>query len=63
MLVGGVGADLGPELVLQTPLGFLEALRAASRNRPSISLALGFELALGLAEPRPPTFAGAQLLG
>jgi len=63
MLVGGVGADLGPELFLQTSLCFLEALRAAPRNRPSLPLALGFELALGLAQPRPPTFAGAQLLG
>ena len=34
----------------------------ATRNRPRLLRALLFKLALGLAQPRPATFAGAQLL-
>ena len=63
MLVGAVGAHLAPQLLVQAPLGFLEALAAAARHRPRLLRALLFELALGFAQPRPPPFAGAQLLG
>ena len=63
VLVGAVGAHLGPQLFIQAPLGFLEALAAAARHRPRLLRALLFELALGFAQPRPPTLAGAQLLG
>jgi hypothetical protein len=62
-LVGGVGADLGPELFFQAPLGFLEPLRAAARDRPRLLLALSLELTLGFAQPRAPSLAGAQLRG
>ena len=63
VLVGAVGAHLGPQLLVQAPLGLLEALAAAARNRPRLLRALLFELALGLAQPRPAALAGAQLLG
>ena len=62
-LVGAVGAHLAPQLFIQPPLGFLETLAAAARHRPRLLRALLFELALGFAQPRPPTLAGAQLLG
>src|SRR3954462_2503489 len=32
-LIGGVGADLRPELLIQTPLGFLDALGPLTRDR------------------------------
>ena len=63
VLVGAVGAHLGPQLLVQAPLGFLEALAAVARNRPRLLRALLFELALGFAQPRPTALAGAQLLG
>ena len=63
MLVGAVGAHLGPQLLVQAPLGFLQALAAAARHRPRLLRALLLELALGLAQPRPPPFPGAKLLG
>ena len=61
-LVGAVRAHLGPQLLIEAPLGFLETLAAATRNRPRLLGAMLLQLALGLAQPRPP-FPGAQLLG
>jgi hypothetical protein len=63
VLVGAVGAQLAPQLLIQAPLGLLQALRATPRNRPRLLRALLLELALGLAQPRPAALAGAQLLG
>ncbi len=63
VLVGAVGAQLAPQLLVQAPLGFLEPLGTAARHRPRLLSALRFELALGFAQPRPTTLAGAQLLG
>ena len=62
-LIGLVGANLGPQFFVEAALGFLEALGAVARNRPGLLGALLFEAALGLAQPRAPALAGAQLLG
>src|SRR4051812_19264413 len=58
-LIGTVRAHLRPQLLIKAALGFLEALGAASRTRPRPPSALLFESALGLAQPGPPTLAGA----
>lgn len=62
-LIGRVGLQLCPLLLVQAPLGLLQALAAIARNRPGLLCALRLELALGLAQPRPPALAGTQLLG
>jgi hypothetical protein len=63
VLVGAVGAHLAPQLFIQAPPGFLETLAAAARHRPRLLRALLLKPALGLAQPRPPPFPGAKLLG
>src|SRR3954453_14625337 len=50
-LVGLVRAHLGPELLFQAALGFLEALRATAGHRLWVRRALGLQALLGLAQP------------
>jgi hypothetical protein len=60
-LVGLVGADLRPQLLVQAALGLLDALWAAARHRLRICRPLSFQPLLGFAQPRPPALTGRQL--
>ena len=60
-LVGGVGADLGPELLVQAPLGLLDALRAVARHRLRVRRPLGLQALLGFAQPAAPARARREL--
>src|SRR5882757_11343071 len=62
-LIGVVGAHLGPQLLIQAPLGLLDALVAVPRNRLRVRCPLGLQALLGVAQPRPPALAAAPLLG
>jgi hypothetical protein len=53
-LVGLVGADLGPQLLVQAALGLLDALRALPRHRLRIRRPLGLQPLLGFAQPAAP---------
>jgi len=61
VLIGLVGADLRPELLVQAPLGFLQTLRAAPRNRLRIRGPLGPEAPLGFTQPPAPTLSSREL--
>lgn len=54
-LIGLVGAPLGPQLLVQSSLGVLEALGPRARNRLGLVGASLVEAALGLPQPDLPT--------
>ena len=60
-LVGPVGAQLSPELLLQAPLGLPQALRAATRHRRRVRGPLGLQALLDLAQPAATALGGREL--
>src|SRR5215213_1700932 len=60
-LVGGVGADLRPELLIEAALSLLDALWAVARHRLRVRRAFGLQALLGLAQPAAPTRARGEL--
>jgi hypothetical protein len=63
VLIGVVGARLGPQLFLQPALGLAQPLGAIAWHRSRLSLSLLLQAAPGLAQPSAPTLRRAQLLG
>ena len=61
-LIGLVGATLGLEVLLQTPLGFPQPLLARRRDRPGLLGSPLFEPTLGLGQPLRAPRAGRELL-
>jgi hypothetical protein len=55
LLVGGVGGPVGVEFLLQAPAGLKEPLGAVAGDRAPFALALRFQRASALAQPRPAT--------
>lgn len=55
VLIGGVGGPVGIELLLQAAARLKQALCAIARDRAPFALALRFEPAAALAQPRPAT--------
>jgi hypothetical protein len=60
-LIGGVGSDLGPEFLVETPLGVLEPGGPRTRYRPGLSGALVVQAPLRLAQSLAPSLRVGQL--
>src|SRR5215210_4139218 len=60
-LVGAVGANLRPELLIEAALRLLDALGAVARHRLRVRRAFALQALPGLAQPAAPTRARGEL--